>query len=391
VPRIFPFVGLRFDRERVGSFEVVTAPPYDVISQEEHARYLSASPYNVIRLDLAETANERPGRGLDPYREAARSLSAWRDDGVLVTTDGPAYYPYEMRFRFHGRSRRIRGLICALELEEWGGGIVPHERTMRGPVEDRLRLMRAIGANPSCIYAVFAGPIPELARWLEEATSGGSAASLVDDDGVEHGMWVAPADAHVATWLGSTSLMIADGHHRYATALRYRDEIRARQGPGPWDRVMMFLVDAATEDPPVLPFHRIAIDGSLPTTGTRVGDLEEVLDSVDDRKLAFGTVAYEGGALVHRVAELVGEPPVVSRLHEQVLAGPSQTLRFTPDAVAAEDVVRRREATVAYLLPPTNAETIRSVVELGHTLPQKSTFFWPKPRTGMVMRPLEDE
>jgi uncharacterized protein (DUF1015 family) len=94
---------------------------------------------------------------------------------------------------------------------------------------------------------------------------------------------------------------------------------------------------------------------------------------------------------VHRVSELVGEPPAVSRLHEQVLAGQSQTLRFTPDAVAAEDVVRRREATVAYLLPPTNAETIRSVVELGHTLPQKSTFFWPKPRTGMVMRPLEAE
>jgi uncharacterized protein (DUF1015 family) len=391
MPRIFPFVGLRFDRERVGSFEVVTAPPYDVISQEEHARYLSASPYNVIRLDLAEDANERPGRGLDPYVEAARSLSAWRDDGVLVTTDGPAYYPYEMRFPFHGRGRRIRGLICALELEDWGGGIVPHERTMRGPVEDRLRLMRAIGANPSCIYAVFAGPIPELAKWLEEAMSGGPAATLVDDDGVQHGMWVAPADAHVATWLGSTSLMIADGHHRYATALRYRDEIRARHGPGPWDRVMTFLVDATMEDPPVLPFHRIALDGSPPTTGTRVRDLEEVLDSVDDRTLAFGTVAYEGGALVHRVAQLVGEPPAVSRLHEQVLAGRSQTLRFTPDAVAAEDIVRRREATVAYLLPPTNAETIRSVVELGHTLPQKSTFFWPKPRTGMVMRPLEAE
>jgi uncharacterized protein (DUF1015 family) len=355
VPHIFPFVGLRFERDRVGSFEVVTAPPYDVISEEEHARYLTASPYNVIRLDLAEDANARPGREIDPYAEAARSLSLWRDDGVLVTTDGPAYYPYEMRFHFHGRARRIRGLICALELEDWGGGIVPHERTMRGPVEDRLRLMRAIGANPSCIYAVFAGPIPELA------------------------------------WLGSTSLMIADGHHRYATALRYRDELRARHGPGPWDRVMMFLVDAAIEDPPVLPFHRIALDGSPPTTGTRVHDLEEVLDSVDDRKLAYGTVAFEGGALVHRVAELVGEPPAVSRLHEQVLASQSQTLRFTPDAVAAEDVVRRREATAAYFLPPTNAETIRSVVELGHTLPEKSTFFWPKPRTGMVMRPLEAE
>jgi uncharacterized protein (DUF1015 family) len=391
MPRIFPFVGLRFDRDRVRSFEVVTAPPYDVISREEHARYLSASPYNVIRLDLVEDANGPSGRGVDPYTQAARSLSAWRDDGVLATTDGPAYYPYEMRFRFHGRAHRIRGLICALELEDWGGGIVPHERTMRRPVEDRLRLMRAIGANASCIYAVFAGPIPELATWLEDETSGRTAASLVDDDGVEHELWMAPADPNVATWLGSTPLMIADGHHRYATALRYRDEMRARHGSGPWDRVMVFLVDASIEDPPVLPFHRIAVDGSPPTAGTRVRDLEEVLDSVDDRMLTFGTVAYQGGAFVHRVVELTGEPPAVSRLHEQVLAGRSDTLRFTPDAVAAEDAVRRRDATVAYFLPPTNAETIRTVVELGHTLPEKSTYFWPKPRTGMVMRALEDE
>jgi uncharacterized protein (DUF1015 family) len=296
-----------------------------------------------------------------------------------------------MRFRLHGRQRRIRGLICAVELEDWDGGIVPHERTMRGPVEDRLRLMRAIGANPSCIYAVFAGPIPELARWLEEATSRATTASLVDDGGVEHDLWVVPANTDVAGWLASTSLMIADGHHRYATALRYRDEMRARHGAGPWDRVMMFLVDAAIENPPVLPFHRIALDGSPPTTGTRVRDLEEVLDSVDDRELVFGTVAYEGSVLVHRVAELAGEPPTVSRLHEQVLGEHDQTLRFTPDAVAAEDAVRRREAAAAYLLPPTNAETIRSVVERGHTLPQKSTFFWPKPRTGMIMRPFDAE
>ena len=391
MPRVFPFVGLCFDRDRVGSIEVVTAPPYDVISPEEHDRFLAASPYNVIRLDLVENADVRAEGDADPYAEAARSLSAWRNDGVLATTDGAAYYPYEMRFRFHGRSWRIRGLVCAVELEDWGGGIVPHERTMRGPVEDRLRLMRATRANPSCIYAVFAGPIPELARWLDEVTSGPTAASLVDEDGVEHDLWVAPAAADLTTWLGSTSLMIADGHHRYATALRYRDEMHARHGPGPWDRVMMFLVDAAIEDPPVLPFHRIALAGSPPRAGARVRGLEEVLESVDDRALAFGIVAYEDGALVHRVAELTGEPPTVSRLHEQVLGGQEGSLRFTPDAVAAEDSVRRREAAAAYLLPPTNAETIRTVVELGDTLPQKSTFFWPKPRTGMVMRPLDDE
>jgi uncharacterized protein (DUF1015 family) len=387
VPRVFPFVGLRFDRSRVGSFEVVTAPPYDVISEEEHAYYLAASPYNVIRLDLVQADHQRDET--ERYAEAARTLSSWRDEAVLTASDGRAYYPYEMRFTHDGERRRIRGLICAVEIEDWGAGIVPHERTLRAPVEDRLRLMRAIAANASCIYAVFAGPVGDLASWLDDATDENPAAFLSDDDGVEHRLWVAPPDTAVATWLGSTSLMIADGHHRYETALRYRDEMRAQHGPGPWDRVMMFLVDASIEDPPVLPFHRIVLDGPAPSAGSRVRDLEEVLASVDDRKCAYGTVALERGGLVHRIVDLAGEPPTVSRLHEQVLAGLDHATRYTPDAVAAADSVRRREAAAAYLLPPTDAATIRAVVDAGETLPQKSTFFWPKPRTGMVIRPLD--
>jgi uncharacterized protein (DUF1015 family) len=387
VPRVSPFVGLRFDRERVGSLELVTAPPYDVISPEEHARYLAASPYNVIRLDLVEAQNHAGGD--ERYAAAAAELFAWRDAGVLRSPDPASYYPYEMRFVLGGRSRRIRGLICAVQLEEWGGAIVPHERTMRGPVEDRLRLMRAISSNASCIYAVFADANEDLARWLDEATAAEPVASLTDDDGVEHDLWVAEADPAVAAWLEETSLMIADGHHRYATALRYRNEMRAEHGAGPWDHAMTFLVDAALEDPPVLPFHRIQLDGSPPTVGSRVHDLQEVIATLDDGKLTYGTVAREDGAVVHRVADLSGEPPTVSRLHEDVLAGLDDVLRFTPDAVAAEAAVRRGEAPAAYLLPPTDAATIRRVVDLGRRLPQKSTFFWPKPRTGLVIRPLD--
>jgi uncharacterized protein (DUF1015 family) len=384
---VLPFVGLRFDRARVGSFELVTAPPYDVISPEEHARYLATSPYNVIRLDLVR-AGDRGGN--DPYAEAARTLSAWRGEGVLTTPDGRAYYPYEMRFVHDGTRRRIRGLICSVELEDWGGGIVPHERTMRGPVEDRLRLMRAIASNASCIYALFAGPLQDLSAWLDTATAAGPVASLTDDDGVEHSLWVAPPDAAIAEWLGSTSLMIADGHHRYTTALRHRDEMREKHGPGPWDRVMMFVVDASIEDPPVLPFHRLVLDGPVRSAaGARVRDLDEVLASVDDRRCAYGTVVRERRELVHRVADLAGEPPTVSRLHEQVLGGLDHALRYTPDAVAAEDAVRRGDAEAAYLLPPTDAATIRAVIDAGETLPQKSTFFWPKPRTGMVLRPFD--
>jgi uncharacterized protein (DUF1015 family) len=292
-----------------------------------------------------------------------------------------------MRFSLHGSRRRVRGVICAVDLEDLGRGIVPHERTMAGPVADRLRLVRATRANLSSIYSVFLGPCRELAGWLDEIARGEPAAALVDEDGVEHRLWVASPDADVAGWLAGETLMIADGHHRYTTALRYRDETRAAHGPGAWDATMMLIVDAALEDPPVLPYHRIRLSGRSARDGSRVRDLEEVLGSVDDGKLVYGIAAREDGALAHRVVELAGEPPVVCRLHEGPLAGLDGELAFTPDAVAAEEAVRQGRAVAAYFLPSTDAATIRTVVDRGERLPQKSTFFWPKPRTGLVIRP----
>jgi uncharacterized protein (DUF1015 family) len=210
---------------------------------------------------------------------------------------------------------------------------------------------------------------------------------MIDEDGVEHRLWQSGPAPEVAGWLERESLMIADGHHRYATALRHRNEMRADRGAGPWDAAMMLLVDATLEEPPVLPYHRIQRSGAVPPGGVRVRDLEEVLESVDDDKLRYGVATHHEGALVHRLVELAGGPPIVSRLHEQTLAGLEHELRFTPDAVAAEEAVRGGEAVAAYFLPPTAAATIRSVVDRGERLPQKSTYFWPKPRTGLVIRP----
>jgi len=224
---------------------------------------------------------------------------------------------------------------------------------------------------------------------LEETAAGEPVAHLVDEAGVEHRMWITQEDRGVAEWLTGRSLLIADGHHRYTMALRYRDEMRALHGPGPWDRVMMLVVDAATENPPVLPIHRVLRSGSAPRGGVRVRDLAEVLAETNDDRLAYGVVAREDGVLEHRVAELAGEPPTVCALHEQVLDEIDGDLRFTPDAVEAEEAVRSGEASAAFVLPPTTADRIRSVIERGQRLPQKSTYFWPKPRTGMVLRPLE--
>jgi hypothetical protein len=172
-------------------------------------------------------------------------------------------------------------------------------------------------------------------------------------------------------------------------ALRYRDEMRASHGPGPWDRVMMFVADAAVQEPPVLPFHRILVGRHFEAPGARVRDLGEVLETVNDHELVYGSASLEGGILVHRVAQLVGSPPAVCALHEQVLDDLDAELRYTPDAVEAEDAVRQGEAVAAFFLPPTDAASIRGVIDRGERLPQKSTFFWPKPRTGLVLRPLD--
>jgi uncharacterized protein (DUF1015 family) len=294
-----------------------------------------------------------------------------------------------MRFSLLGRRRAIRGLVCAVELEDWGGSIVPHERTMPGPIEDRLRLMRAVRTNLSSIHAVFRGPSEPFAAFLDDAMTHGPATTTSDEAGVEHALWVTEPNPEVATWLAPESLMIADGHHRYSMALRYRDEMRAQRGPGPWDRVMMFIADAAVQEPPVLPFHRIQTEGPHQPSGTRVRDLAEVLETVSDEKLVYGSAALEDGLLVHRIAEVPGAPPTVCALHERVLGDVDEQLRFTPDAVEAEDAVRNREAVAAFFLPPTDAARIRDVIDRGERLPRKSTFFWPKPRTGLVLRPLD--
>ena len=385
---VSPFVGLLFDGSIVGSHDLVTTPPYDVISDDERRHYLEASPYNVIRLVLGRD-DAGDGGTVDKYRQAASELETWRERGALVPTERPSFYPYEMRFSLHGRRRAIRGMLCAVELEDPGGSIVPHERTMPGPIEDRLRLMRAVRTNLSSIHAMFRGPSEPFAGFLDDAMARGPAASTTDEAGVEHTLWVSEPHPEVATWLAPESLMIADGHHRYSMALRYRDEMRAEHGPGPWDRVMMFIADAALQEPPVLPFHRIQTGGPHEATGTRVRDLAEVLETVSDEKLVYGSASREDGLLVHRIGELAGTPPAVCALHERVLDHVDAELRFTPDAVEAEDAVRNREAVAAFFLPPTDAARIRDVIDRGERLPRKSTFFWPKPRTGLVLRPLD--
>ncbi len=280
-----------------------------------------------------------------------------------------------------------------MTLEEWGGSIVPHERTFPGPLEDRLRLLRAVRANLSPVYAIAPGPVAGMPEFLETAMDRPAHGEFSDESGTLHRLWVTPCHTErLSAALAGQQLMIADGHHRYSVALAYRDAMRSRFDPGPWDGVMMLIVDAGTEDPPVLPIHRVAagLEPGLRIQAERVRDMAEILATVSDEALTYGVIRLEGSEVVHEVGRLRGRPPTVCALHEQILDRQTDLeLRFIPDAVAAEDAVLRGEAAAAFLLPATRVDRVWRVVRRGRQLPQKSTYFWPKPATGMVLRPME--
>jgi uncharacterized protein (DUF1015 family) len=390
VPRLFPFEALVYDTTVAGSLDLVTAPPYDVISDARRRDHLSASPFSVVHLDLAEGSSD-PADPKSRYARAAHLLNDWEARGALVRTEEPIYFAYEMRFSTDGRPDRVRGVLGAIDLEDWGGGVVPHERTMPGPVEDRLRLLRATRTHLSPVYGTVDGPCPRLTTLLDVVTAVDPRSLLEDEQGVQHRMWPIPGDEPVAEWLAAEPLLIADGHHRYTTALHYRSERRAADGPGRWDRLLTFVVDAGSERISVLPFHRVQLRGDVPHLGTAASSLGEVLDAISDDDLVIGVAIARGSHVEYRTARLHGHPPAVRALHKEVLDGRSPTLelRFVPDAYQADASVRDGSAVAAWFLPATKPDRIRKVVQRGERLPQKSTYFWPKPRTGMVMMPLE--
>jgi uncharacterized protein (DUF1015 family) len=390
MPPVRPFVGLHFDPAVAGPLASLTAPPYDAITEPERERLHRASPFNVVRLILGR---EQPGDDdrSNKYRRGASLLRDWIDAGVLRPAPGPRVYPYEMSFAGADGVRAVRGVVAEMDLEPFGPTVLPHERILAAPLEDRLRLLRTVPANLSPVYALVAGPVPSVGDFLDAASASPPAMEVPDEAGVRHRMWMVGDGFEDATEaLSRGPVMIADGHHRYTVALRYREEMRRRVGPGPWDRMLVLLVDAADEDPPVLPIHRTT-RGAVPggTPGRRVGDLAEILRTIRDEDVTYGEVRRRRGRLEHLVRTLSGDPPTVCALHAEVLASvPDADLAYVPEAAQAEAAVRTGRAAAAFLLPPTRVDRVWRVAAEGTTLPQKSTYFWPKPRTGLVIRPL---
>ncbi|MFP5342733.1 MAG: DUF1015 domain-containing protein [Candidatus Limnocylindria bacterium] len=438
MPDIRPFRALRYDTTVVGDPALVVAPPYDVIGPVERARLEARHPANVVRLDVpVEASGDEPD---DRYRRAARTLAGWRSDGTLRKDPHPSVYVYEQTYRVPGTDveRTQRGFFARLRLEAFGPGatVLPHERTLTGPKEDRYKLLRATGVNTSPVVGLFEDGSGDTGRRLAAVAAAPAEIDLRDDDGVRHRLWAVPADgegpqaATAAALIAAAAagpVTIADGHHRYETALRYRDERRmtrsCEEDPA-FDYLLMLFLESSGEPLTVLPTHRLV--RSLADGGA--GLLERARDLFEVERVAssdallerfegvglrpggegrFGLWTRTGGAVLGarrdafesalpaggealRALDVTLLGVALDRLlgigPEAVAAG---AVTYTKSAREAVETVEAGDAGAAFLLEGTPVASIAAVARDGDVMPQKSTYFYPKALTGLLINPHE--
>jgi len=421
VADVAPFRALRYDPDQVELARVLV-PPYDVVAAHERASYWDRDPHNAIRLELTRDAADEAGTD---YGDVAETLRSWRDSGVLVHDAAPAYWVLRQRFVSPlGESLERTGFFGALQLAGYDERVVlPHERTLRGPKADRLKLMRASRANLSSIFLLYEDRKAVIAAALAAALEAGEAVTARDDAGVEHTLAPlrdAAAQESIRRFLGERSVVIADGHHRYETALAYRDERRADahgRGPAPWDRTLAYFANAWAPGSLLLPIHRVVLKGPAPTEeawrrGLPGWDSRRIeladpakLPELLERELAplrdrHAFVADDGSGVVWLLSRPTDSELSIRVVHREVLgdvfglddeAVREGAVAFPKSASEAARMVRAGEGAVALYLNPLTPDDVFRVTEAGEILPQKSTFFFPKLPSGLVFRTLEPE
>ncbi|MBW3577922.1 MAG: DUF1015 domain-containing protein [Actinobacteria bacterium] len=415
-----PFRGVRYTPSH--DLADVTAPPYDAIDPGLSHRLHQRSAVNVVRLERAEPhGRDRAGR--DRYELAADTYRSWLEAGVVARDPGPALYVYEQQYMESGEQRHQRGVLAALRLVPWGSGeVLPHEHIFRPPVEDRLRLLAALPVNTSPIYVLARAEPAEVTTVLDEVSAGRADAVFTDpEEGVTHRLWVvADSDVTAAVRAGyaPARVLMADGHHRYTGALQHHD---TRPGPGT-GRILAYVVGPGggtdRAGPVVRAMHRLvrrlAPDARrrLAEVGARLVPVADedanprrIVAVLDERPTArFGLLTRQERTLVEfddvaAEALVPRELPAEVRhldvaVLQAVLSGPlevdqAQGVRYTPDAQAAAEEIMAGDADALFVLRPVTVSHVRAVADAGARMPPKTTSFFPKPRTGLVLRPLE--
>ena len=440
---IAPFRGLRYNPEKIGRMEDVVTPPYDVIDDKAQAALLAKNPYNMIQLDLSK--NVKPEEASEErYLQSKRLLEKWQEEGVLLRDDTPAIYLYHTEYSHpSGRIFTRKGLVAMVKLAEFDEGIVkPHEKTFAGVITDRVKLLDTCQTQFSQIFSLYSDPQNEVMAALEAACPAEPLCSARDDDGGRHVLWAVtdPAVlARVQKILSDKALYIADGHHRYTTSLQLRKLMREREGQvaddSPYNHIMMYL--CGMEDPglSVLPTHRLAL---VPETLSADQLAEKLRGNFQVDEITGGTREILVGEVIARMAEEAGQDTLFGFYHpgedrcfmltlkKEML--PDDFVAAYPDAlreldvvvlsdlllerilgldhhrceeeglidyfsdaaegldVAVKSVTERPETTPAlFLMNPTLVSQVKTVADSHLVMPHKSTFFYPKILTGLLM------
>ncbi len=433
-----PFQAVRYDTTRVDLSKVIV-PPYDVIAADERGDFFDRDPHNAIRFELTRDVADESAADYSWIRE---HLDAWRAEGVLIRDDEPGYYVMGQRYTAaSGEELERIGFFGELQLEEYEARVVrPHERTLAGPKADRLKLLRAAEANLSSVFLLYEDREDELGALLARALAANEIGRARDGAGVEYrlGRVLAAEDIEqIQAFLAARPSVIADGHHRYETAVEYRrqkiaaeadssghegasDSIGASDGAGaaPWQSTIAYFANAYAPGSLLLPIHRVVRQGEAPTVeqwrkqlpGWTVTPLVKAsLDEIEARlaehlaplaeRPSFVAEAGDGTMLLVERAEPLGDALMVRILEEEVLrdvfgfdtdAIRGGAVSFPKSAKRAGQEVRQGEGVIALYLNPMTPDDVFRATEEGEVMPQKSTFFYPKIPTGMVFRDHRD-
>lgn len=441
---IAPFRGIRYNREKV-DIQRVFSPPYDIISPEEQEALYRRDPYNVVRLVLGRMYDEDTEDN-NRYTRAAETFQKWLKEGVLIQEDRPAIYIYEEEYEIHGHHRRMRGFFARSRIYDYDEGVVlRHEKTLKGPKEDRLKLMRATGANFSQIFMLYPDKEKRVDRVLDsEADSRPPDYEVVDDNGDCHRLWILTDMEKIRKIVDTLKPMkayIADGHHRYETSRVYRNEMRERYPDYTGDEAFNFNLvqfnNLYSKDITILPTYRLLydLDKDLSSPDSVQETVEESF-SWASREFASDEPEQMGVEISERLAEMEREgkkafalyfastperyymltlkslevadrvsPELhksvryldVSMLHN-ILIKPAfgidhgnleRHIDYTPSPSVAISSVKDGKYLVSAFLNPTKLVELKEVSEAFQNMPQKSTYFYPKQITGLVFNRID--
>lgn len=410
---IRPFRAVLFNPARVSMTDVV-APPYDVVSGDERERLYNKTPYNILHVDFGKELPEDSER-FNKYTRAKELLESWLASGILITSEGPALYAYQLDYQFHGKSKTLNGFMALVKIEELGkGNIHPHEATHSKPKADRLNLMKACNGNISPIYALYKSPEKKASRILHELKKQEPFFRFIDEDGIQHTLWIISSERDIETIkreLSDKAIFIADGHHRYETALQYKKELSGlnphEDGTEPYDYVLMFLANMADDGITILPTHRAVkeipsdwherLKGFFEISKLKLRNPSDIVKKIHGKEHTIGLYT-EGQTYLLRYLgkDLLDLHPAlryldVSILHNLIfdkLLGIKDIL-YEMNPAEVIKLVDKGLYKGGFFLNATKVEEVEIVALSSLRMPPKSTYFYPKLKTGIVINLFE--